>query len=98
MYFGKMNQFPQLRIDFDKMKSIRLDDFIGQLKDCDDKYADLLKKRENQSMILLEQLKGNTGEFEKYMDLIYEQANYELDAIYDVAFNDAVEISRKLLG
>lgn len=91
-----MKQFPQLQIEFGKMKSMRRDDFINHLKSYDDEYGELIKKRENQSMVLLEQLKGNTHEFEKYMDLIYEQTIYELDALYGVAFNDAIELFVKL--
>ena len=67
----------------------RREKILKYLKDNDQNYAVLIKKRAEQSMILRSKLGNDIGELEKYMDLIYEQEIYELDAVYILALHDA---------
>ena len=73
----------------------RREKILNYLKENDQNYAALIKRRVEQSMVLRSKLGDDVGELEKYMDLIYEQEIYELDAVYIFALRDAQVFNNK---
>ncbi|MCL1884683.1 MAG: hypothetical protein FWF81_13150 [Defluviitaleaceae bacterium] len=91
-----IQQYPQLAEILDITKIKRREEILENLRanNCD--YKDILTRRAKQSIILLDELSKDANcEYEKYMDLVYEQTIYEMDIIYENAFLDAVELLRK---
>ena len=97
MYFDLLNKYPQLNEILDKTKITRREEIFESLRINDNNYKDLLKKRKEQSVSLVEKLpKDANDEYERYMDLVYEQTIYEMNIIYELAFCDAVELLERL--
>ena len=89
--------YPQLSEILNKTKRMRREEIIENLRVSDDFYNEILIKRKNQSVSLVEGLsEDSNAEYEQYMDLVFEQVNYELNAIYEFAFHDAVKLLEKL--
>ena len=96
MCFDLRNKYPQLNEILDKNKIIRCEEIIENLRTGDNTYKEILKKRTQQSILLVEKLsKEAKNEYERYMDLVCEQTNYELPVIYELAFCDAIALLEK---
>ena len=97
MYSDSINKYPQISEFLDKTKTIRREEIIENLRINDTFYIEILTKRKEQSILLSKKLtKEAKTEHESYMDLVYEQMVYELDALYETAFHDATELIDKL--
>lgn len=92
-YFDK---YHDLKDRIEDMRIKRRDEILKELKEKNNAYADIIKERSSQSMILRNKLSDDIDEFEKYMDLIYEQEIYELDAVYVNAFYDAIKMLKDM--
>lgn len=93
-YFKENSELSELTAD---MRVRRRDEILKDLKDNDKIYAGIIENRINQSMVLRNKLTDSAAaELEKYMDLVYEQEIYELDAVYTHAFYDAVKIIKDM--
>jgi len=91
-----LEKYPEIKELLESMKHTRCNEILCFLKSNDNIYASLLKKRTAQSIRFSENLTNLTREFEKYMDLVYEQEILELNAIYKFAFLDAISILEEL--
>ena len=89
------NENPKLKTLFETMRSERRYEIFDYLRKTDETYAGIVKNRTEQSMILRSKL-TDIAELETYMDFVYEQNIYELEAIYIHAFYDAIEALKKL--
>jgi len=96
MNINYLNEYPELKNIFEKMRAERRDEILDHLKNIDKAYSALIEKRKSLSMEIREKYRDNISEFDKYMDLVYEQEIYELDAIYTHAFYDAILVLKKL--
>ena len=76
---------------------IRRDEILENLRANDNIYNDILFRRREQSMKFSSKLSKHIfTEYEQYMDFVYEQTNYELNIIYEIAFFDAIELLERL--
>lgn len=97
MHSDFRKKYPQLGEILDTKKLARREEIIENLRINDSYYSNILKRRKEQSTIVVGKLSSDTkGDFEKYMDAIYEQSIYELDVLYEIAFCDAIELLEKL--
>lgn len=91
------NKYPQLNEILNKTKVIRREEIMENLRVSDDFYNDILRRRKEKSIIFVGKLPNDIKEeFEKYMDVTYEQSIYELNTLYERAFCDAVELLARL--
>jgi len=91
------NKFPAINEIFERTKAERIEDIIAKLMVNDNFYSTLLNKRSEQSGNLVNKLSTDTNiEYDKYMDLVFEQSNYEWNVIYEFAFYDAIILLEKL--
>ena len=90
------DDYPGLDELFRIMRENRCIEILNYLKNKDEKYSSLIKSKSEQSMRLRNNHVGDVSEFDKYMDIIHEQENYEIDMIYSYAFFDAISALKKL--
>ena len=94
---GLSNKFPEIAEIFERTKAERIEDIIAKLMENDNFYNTLLKKRSEQSGNLVNKLSIDANiEYDNYMDLVFEQSNYEWNLIYEFAFYDAILLLEKL--
>ena len=91
------DEFPGLRELFEKNQHDRRDEILEHLSNNDKEYIKLVKKRADQSMVVRNFMGTQTPALEKYMDIVYEQELYELDAMYSQAFCDVIKVMRLLM-
>ena len=99
IYIADVNcfdEYPKLKQAFEAMRPGRIEEILNHLKNNDPSYSDIIARRAKQSMILRGRLTDGVSDFEQYTDTVYEQALYELDAVYSAAFHDAVALLKDL--